>query len=122
MYSVRKKNIAKKPANAISWVASAAASPLTRKIENGNSGLRLRRSLTTNAASSTAAAASSPIVCACAPADVGRPDQRVDEQQHPAGAQDRAASVEVGERGRAARRPASSRNAPTSDQRARPGG
>ena len=43
-------------------MASAAASPLTRKIESGSSGFLWRRSLITNATSSTSAAASSAIV------------------------------------------------------------
>ena len=52
MYRVRKKNIDRKPAKPTSWVTSAAASPLIRKIDSGTSGLRLRCSLTTNATSS----------------------------------------------------------------------
>src|SRR3982074_3360142 len=54
--------MARKPAKATSWVASAAASPLTRKIESGRSGVLLRRALITKAASSTNAPASSAIV------------------------------------------------------------
>jgi hypothetical protein len=71
MYSVRKKKIAKKPANAISWVASEKPSPLIRKIDGGASGLRWRCSLTTDAASSAIAAASSPIVRAAPHPTVG---------------------------------------------------
>jgi hypothetical protein len=62
MYRVRKKNSETKPAKAIIWVASAAASPLMRKIEKGNSGSRWRSSVSTKAASTTAAVASSAIV------------------------------------------------------------
>jgi len=50
------------PAMPMSCVMSAAASPLTRKIDSGSSGFLLRCSLTTNAASSAAAPASSPMV------------------------------------------------------------
>ena len=56
MYSVRKKKIVKKPAVAISCVASANPSPLILKISSGASGLRWRSSLTTNAASRASAA------------------------------------------------------------------
>ena len=48
----------------MSWVTLAAASPLIRKIENGTSGVRARRSLATKAARSAAAAASPLIVSA----------------------------------------------------------
>ena len=66
MYKVRKKNSETNPAKAIIWVTSAAASPLVRKMEKGNSGSRRLTSMTANAASSTAAVASSPIVRALA--------------------------------------------------------
>ena len=62
MYSVRKKNIARKPAIAVSCVMSEKPSPLMRKIDSGASGLRWRSSLTTNPTSSASAAVSSPIV------------------------------------------------------------
>jgi hypothetical protein len=62
MYKVRKKNIDRNPASAISWVTLAAARPRTRKIDSGTSGFLLRCSLTTNATNSAKAPASSPIV------------------------------------------------------------
>ena len=62
MYRVRKKNIGKKPAKATIWVASAAATPLTRRIDSGTSGLTTRSSLATKANKVTAATASSTTV------------------------------------------------------------
>jgi hypothetical protein len=59
---VRKKNIERKPASAMSWVTLAAASPRTRKIESGTRGFLLRCSLITKAVSSARAPRSSPIV------------------------------------------------------------
>jgi hypothetical protein len=59
---VRKKNIGKKPAGATICVASAAATPLTRRIDSGTSGLATRSSLATKATRITAATASSAIV------------------------------------------------------------
>ena len=73
------------PANATSCVVSAAARPLTRKIDSGSSGLRLRCSLTTNAASSTSAPVSSADRARRAPALVRRLHEGEDQQQHPAG-------------------------------------
>jgi hypothetical protein len=43
MYSVRKKNMDRKPATPTSWVTSAAASPLIRNMESGMRGFRTRR-------------------------------------------------------------------------------
>ena len=121
MYRVRKKNIARKPANAISCVASAAASPLMRKIDSGSSGFLLRRSLTTNAASSASAPASSAIVRAAAPALIGRLHERVDQQQHPAGGEDRSEEVEVPRAARGGGRRGSAGRSPTSTSTAASG-
>jgi hypothetical protein len=62
MYSVRKKNRARNPMNATSWVTFEKPRPLIRKIDSGASGSRCRSSLNTNRASSTTAPASSAIV------------------------------------------------------------
>jgi len=62
MYRVRKKNIARKPAIAVSWVMLEKPRPLMRKIDSGASGLRWRSALITNPTSSASAAAIAPIV------------------------------------------------------------
>ncbi len=62
MYSVRKKNIGKKPASATICVASATATPLIRRIDSGTSGFRTRSSLTTKAARTASETASPAIV------------------------------------------------------------
>jgi hypothetical protein len=62
MYSVRKKNIGRKPAAVTSCVASATATLLTRRIGIGTSGLDTNRSLTAKATSAAPASARPPIV------------------------------------------------------------
>ena len=69
-----------------------------RKIESGISGSRPRASLSTKAASKRPAVASSPSRVGAAPAALGCLDQRVDEQEHPAGDEDGAAHVEASPR------------------------
>ena len=62
MYSEMKKNIENSDMPISSATTFDPRSVCRRKIENGTSGSRLRRSITTNAASSATATAPSPIV------------------------------------------------------------
>ena len=77
-------------------VASAAASPLMRKIENGKSGLLLRRLVDGEGGQQDGGADQRADRARHAPALVRGLDDRVDEQQHPGGHQHCAEHVEVG--------------------------
>ena len=83
MYRVTKKNIEKNPVKAISWVRSAATSPLTRRMAKGTSGLRLRSSLSANPIIKTADAASDEDGLGGSPADDRRPDEAVTSSSMP---------------------------------------
>ena len=66
-----------------------------RKIESGSSGLRAALLVDHEGGQQRERAGELADRARGAPADVGRLDERVDEQQHPAGGEDRSADVEV---------------------------
>ena len=108
IYRVTKKNIEKNPAQAITWVASAAARPLIRKIDSGTSGWARRCSLTSERGHQHGRSGQPADGAARTPALVGRLHQREDQQQHAGGDQHRADRVETARHRPAVDRPSGS--------------
>ena len=84
-----------------------------RKIESGISGSRPRVLVEHEGCEQEAGGGELTDRLSCAPAALGRLDQRVDEQEHPARDEDGAAHVEARGAAPRGRSPLSSRNAPT---------
>ena len=103
---------------ATSWVASAAATPLTRRIENGTSGLRDAQLVDKERGQDHGRAGEPGDRAPRAPADVRCLHQRVDEQQHAAGHEEGTEGIEVREPAAVTRSFLSRRNAPTKREHA----
>src|SRR5580704_18004552 len=97
MYRVRKKNIEMNPAVAITWVTSAAASPFDPEDGEGKQRVCPAQLVDSEHGQQRAGCGEFGDGSGRAPADVGGPDDRVHEQEHPASGQDGSAKVEAGE-------------------------
>ena len=100
MYRVRKKNIAKKPAIAEQPCRVGRGQPLDPEDREGHEWVAAATLVEHERERGISAGGRerSRSFARLAPADVGGLDQRVDEQQHAAGGQERAGRVEVGKR------------------------